>query len=164
MARWSSLSRPVQRRRAVMATRKKSTLLAQGKVRRLDGTGWPWRVRLYAPPPGGARDQVKFKEPAADGEPWKQVLRRANSEAEARKIFAQAESALDTEQAAPASATVRATRTVEALGAEYIEDSQQRRKGPRTIQGRESRLNAHIIPAIGNVPVSKWRVEHSRKV
>lgn len=32
-----------------MAARKKSTLLAQGKVRRLDGTGWPWRVRLCAP-------------------------------------------------------------------------------------------------------------------
>jgi hypothetical protein len=26
-----------------MARRKKSTLLAQGKERRLDGTGWPWR-------------------------------------------------------------------------------------------------------------------------
>lgn len=32
-----------------MARRKKSTLLAQRKERRLDGTGWPWRVRLYAP-------------------------------------------------------------------------------------------------------------------
>lgn len=32
----------------------------------------------------------------ASGEPWKRVLRRANSEAEARKIFAQAEAALDT--------------------------------------------------------------------
>jgi len=146
------------------ATRRKSKLLAQGKVRRLDGTGWPWRVRLYAPPPGGTSYQVKFKVPAGDGEPWKQVLRRANSEAEARKIFAQAEAALDTEQAAPVSATVRATRTIEALGAEYIEDSKQRGKAPRTIQGRESRVNAHIIPAIGKVPVAKWRVEHSRKV
>ena len=45
-----------------------------------------------------------FKAPAGEGEPWKRVLRRANSEAEARKIFAQAEAALDTEQAAPASA------------------------------------------------------------
>ncbi len=148
-----------------MATRKKSTLLAQGKERRLDGTGWPWRVRLYAPPPGGGTSyQVKFKVPAGEGEPWKPVLRRANTEAEARKIFAQAEAALDTEQAAPASAAVRATRTIEALAAEYIEDSRQRGKAPRTIQGRESRVNAHIIPAIGTVPVAKWRIEHSRKV
>lgn len=94
----------------------------------------------------------------------KRVLRRANSEAEARKIFAQAEAALDTEQAVPASATIRATRTIAALGAEYIEDSRQRGKASRTIQGRESRLNAHIIPTIGGIPVSKWRVEHSRKV
>ena len=38
-----------------------------------------------------------FRAPAGEGEPWKRVLRRANSEAEARKIFAQAEAALDTE-------------------------------------------------------------------
>jgi hypothetical protein len=147
-----------------MAGRTKSALLAQGKERRLDGTGWPWRVRLYAPPPGGTSYQVIFKAPDGEGEPWKRVLRRANNEAEARKIFAQAEAALDTEQAVPASATVRATRTIAALGAEYIEDSIQRGKAPRTIQGRESRLNAHITPAIGDVPVAKWRVEHSRKV
>ena len=147
-----------------MAARKKSTLLAQGKVRRLDGTGWPWRVRLYAPPPGGTSYQVIFKAPAGEGEPWNRVLRRANSEAEARKIFAQAEAALDTEQAGPASAHVRAARTIEALGAEYIEDSTKRGKAPRTIQGRESRLNAHVLPTIGNIAVSKWRVEHSRQV
>ena len=147
-----------------MATRRKSALLAQGKERRLDGTGWPWRVRLYAPPPGGTSYQVKFKVPAGEGEPWVPVLRRASSEAEARKIFAQAEAALDTEQAAPVSARVRSTQTIEALAAEYIEDSRQRGKAPRTIQGRESRVNAHIVPAIGNVPVAKWRVEHSRKV
>lgn len=147
-----------------MAARRKSTLLAQGKERRLDGTGWPWRVRLYAPPPGGTRYQVKFKVPDGEGEPWKPVLRRANTEAEARKIFAQAEDALDHEQAAPASATVRATRTIESLAAEYIADSKRRGKAPRTIQGRESRLNAHVLPAIGHVPVAKWRVEHSQQV
>jgi hypothetical protein len=31
-----------------MPTRKKSTLLAQGKERRLDGGRQSWRVRLYA--------------------------------------------------------------------------------------------------------------------
>lgn len=147
-----------------MAARRKSTLLTQGKVRRLDGTGWPWRVRLYAPPPGGTGYQVIFKAPAGEGEPWKRVLRRASSEAEARKIFAQAEAALDTEQATPASAPVRASRTIEALGVEYIADSRKRGKAPRTIQGRESRLNAHVLPAIGHVPVAKWRIEHSRQV
>lgn len=146
------------------AARRKSTLLAQGKERRLDGTGWPWRVRLYAPPPGGTSYQIKFKAPAGEGEPWKPVLRRANTEAEARKIFAQAEEALDHEQAAPASAKVRATRTIEALAAEYIADSKRRGKAPRTIQGRESRVNAHVLPAIGHVPVAKWRVEHSQQV
>ena len=92
------------------------------------------------------------------------MLRRANSEAEARKIFAQAEAALDTEQPTPVGADVRASRTIRTLGEEYIEDSIERGKQPRTMEGRESRLNAHILPTIGDVPVTKWRVEHSRKV
>ncbi len=32
------------------------------------------------------------------------------------------------------------------------------------MEGRTSRLNAHILPTIGDVPVTKWRVEHSRMV
>jgi len=147
-----------------MPARKKPALLAQGKPRTLGGSARPWRVRLYAPENGGTKYQVMFRAPAGEGEPWKRVLRRANSEAEARRIFAQAEEALDTEQAVPASALVRATWTIEALGTKYIEDSNARSKAARTIQGRESRLNAHIVPAIGDVPVAKWRVEHSRKV
>ena len=50
------------------------------------------------------------------------------------------------------------------LGEEYLRDSRERGKQPRTMEGRESRLNAHILPTIGDVPVTKWRVEHSRKV
>jgi hypothetical protein len=121
-------------------------------------------VRLYAPEAGGTKYQVMFRAPAGDGEPWKRVLRRANSEAEARKIFDQAEAALDTERDAPARADVRAARTIGMLGAEYINDSIERGKQPRTMEQRESKLNAHILPTIGDVPVAKWRVEHSRKV
>lgn len=147
-----------------MAARRKSTLLAQGKERRLDGTGWPWRVRLYGPAPGESGYQVIFKAPAGEGEPWKRVLRRASTEEEARKIFAQAEAALDTETEAPAPADVRASRTIRMLGEEYLKDSRERGKQPRTMEQRESRLRAHINPTIGDVPVAKWRVEHSRKV
>ncbi len=32
------------------------------------------------------------------------------------------------------------------------------------MEQRVSRLNAHILPTIGDVPVTKWRVEHSAKV
>ena len=147
-----------------MPPRKKPTLLAQGKPRTLGGSARPWRVRLYAPEDGGTKYQVMFRAPAGDGEPWKRVLRRANSEDEARKIFAQAEAALDTEKEAPAGADVRAARTIRMLGEEYLRDSRERGKQPRTMEGRESRLNAHILPTIGDVPVTKWRVEHSRKV
>jgi integrase len=144
-----------------MPTRKKSTLLAQGKERRLDGGRQSWRVRLYATDTGF---QVMFKAPDGDGNPWKRVLRRAATEEEARRIFTQAEAALDTEQPTPTSAREKSTQTIAALGEKYLEDSRQRGKAIRTIQGRESRLNAHIVPAIGDVPVAKWRIEHSRKV
>lgn len=147
-----------------MATRSQPKLLAQGKPRTLGGGTRPWRVRLYAPAPGSNKYQVYFKAPAGEGEPWKRVLRRANSEAEARKIFAQAEAALDTDKETPAGADVRASRTIRMLGEEYLKDSTERGKQPRTMEGRASRLNAHILPTIGDVPVTKWRVEHSRKV
>ena len=147
-----------------MATRSKPKVLAQGKPRMLGGSTRAWRVRLYAPGEGSSKYQVMFRAPAGEGEPWKRVLRRASSETEARKIFAQAESALDTETETPAPADVRASRTMRMLGEQYIEDSRQRGKAPRTIQGRESRLNAHVLPTIGDVTVAKWRVEHSRQV
>jgi hypothetical protein len=147
-----------------VATRSQPKLLAQGK-RRTTGVGSrPWRVRLYAPSNGTNKYQVFFKAPAGDGEPWKRVLRRAASEEEARRIFAQAEAALDTESETPAGADIRASRTIRMLGEEYIRDSIERGKQPRTMEGRESRLNAHILPTIGDVPVTKWRVEHSRRV
>ncbi|GAB3751173.1 hypothetical protein GCM10027599_09430 [Yimella radicis] len=147
-----------------MATRSQSKLLAQGKPRTSGGGSRPWRVRLYAPTPGTNKYQVYFRAPADKGEPWKRVLRRAASEEEARKIFAQAEAALDTEKDLPVGADVRASRTIRMLGDEYLKDSIERGKQPRTMEGRESRLNAHILPTIGDVPVTKWRVEHSRMV
>jgi hypothetical protein len=147
-----------------MTPRKKPKLLAQGKPRYLGGSVRPWRVRLYAPEPGGTKYQVMFRAPAGEGEPWKRVLRRATTEEEARKIFTQAETALDTEVEAPAGADVRASRTIRMLGEEYLKDSVERGKQPRTMEQRESRLNAHIVPTIGHVPVVKWRVEHSRRV
>ena len=147
-----------------MPPRRKPTLLAQGKPRTLGGSARPWRVRLYAPDDGGTKYQVMFRAPAGDGEPWKRVLRRASSEEEARKIFAQAEAALDSEKETPVGVDVRAARTIRMLGEEYHKDSIERGKQPRTMEQRESRLNAHILPPIGDVPVTKWRVEHSRRV
>ncbi len=105
-----------------------------------------------------------FRAPAGDGEPWKRVLRRANSEVEARRILDQAEAALDTERETPVGADIRAARTIRMLGEEYLRDSIARGKQPRTMEQRVSRLNAHILPTIGDVPVTKWRVEHSRRV
>ncbi len=115
-----------------MPAGKKPTLLAQGKPRTMGGGQRPWRVRLYAPRPGGTSYQVIFKAPAGDGQPWRRVLRRANSEGEAGEIFGQAEAALDAEGETPASADVRASRTIRALRYAYLDDSRQRNKHPRT--------------------------------
>jgi hypothetical protein len=78
--------------------------------------------------------------------------------------FRQAEAALDTEMEAPARADVRAGRTIRMLGEESFQDSIERGKQARTMEQRGSLLNAHILPTIGDVPVTKWRIEHSRKV
>ena len=137
-----------------MATRSQPKLLAQGKPRTLGGNTRPWRVRLYAPGAGTNKYQVYFRAPAGEGEPWRRVLRRAASEEEARKIFAKAEAALDTERETPVGADVRAARTIRMLGEEYLKDSIERGKQPRTTEQRESRLNAHPLPTIGDVPVT----------
>ncbi len=63
-----------------------------------------------------------------------------------------------------AGADVRGACTIGMLGEEYLRDSVERGKQPRTMEQRESRLNAHILRAISDMPVAKWRVEHSRKV
>ncbi|HET7385478.1 MAG TPA: hypothetical protein VFJ19_02290 [Nocardioidaceae bacterium] len=107
---------------------------------------------------------MMFRAPSGEGKPWKRVLRRANSDEEARKLFAQAEAAPDTEKELPVSADVRASRTIRVLGEAYIEDSLERGKQPRTMEGPVSQLNAHILPTTGDVPVTKWRVEQSRMV
>jgi hypothetical protein len=107
-----------------MAARRQSTLLAQGKERRLDGTGWPWRVRLYAPPPSGTSYQSSSATSQVQGRCRRGRAVEAGAAASQHRGrgpqdgFAQAEEALDHEQAAPATAKVRATRTIEALAAE----------------------------------------------
>lgn len=92
------------------------------------------------------------------------MLHRATSEEEARRIFAQAEAALDTKSETPVGADVRASRTMRMLGGQYLRDSIERGKQPRTMERRESRLNVNILPTIGDLPVTKWRVDHSRRV
>jgi hypothetical protein len=135
-----------------VATRLQPKLLAQGKPRMFGGATRGWRVRLYAPGSGSNKYQVYFRAPTGEGEPWKRVLRRASSEEEARKIFAQAEAALDTESQTPAGADIRASRTIRMLGEEYLADSIERGKQPRTMEGRESRLNAHIYRRLAMCP------------
>lgn len=83
---------------------------------------------------GRTKYRVMFRAPTGEGEPWKRVLRRVNSEADARKIFEQAAAVLDTERETPAGADVRASRTIRILGEEYLRDSVERGKQPRTME------------------------------
>lgn len=121
-------------------------------------------MRLYPPVRARTSTRSSSGRPAGEDEPWKRVLRQAATDDEARRIFVQAEAALDTESETPVGADVRASRTIRMLGEEYLRDSIERGKQPRTMEQRESRLNAHILPTIGDVPVTKWRIEHSRLV
>lgn len=135
-----------------MAACSQPELLAEGKVRTSGGSWRPWRVRLYAPSVGISEHQVFFKAPGGEGPLWKRVLGRAASGVEARKIFAQAEAALDTDKETPAGADLRDPRTIRKLGEGYLKDSIERGKQPRTMERRASGLNAQILPAIGDVP------------
>ena len=118
-----------------MAGRSQAKLLAQGKQRMLGGAERGWRVRLYAPAPGSNNytpgsnnyrcSSGLLPEKASRGSGCCGGHRPRRRPARS----SQAEAALDTEQPAPASAPVRASRTIEALGAKYIEDSQTARQG-----------------------------------
>lgn len=111
----------------------------------------PVAGEVVRPEDGGTKYLVMFRAPGGEGEPWKRVLRRANSEAEARKIFTQADAALDTETEKPPGADVRAARTIRMLGEAYLKDSIERGTQLRTMEQRETRLNAHTLPSIGDV-------------
>ena len=147
-----------------MATRSQPKLLAQGKSHTRGGKR-PWRVRLYAPGAGTHKHRSTSGHQPAKASRGSGCCAARASEDEARKIFAQAEAALDTEQATPGGrADVRASRTIRMLGEEYLSDTIERGKTATDDGAAESRLNAHSLPTIGDVPVAKWRVEHNRKV
>lgn len=137
-------------------------VLATGHPRRVEGAKKPWRAVLYKPSPKYRLFRVVFKE-ENDGA-WEWTARSAPTEQEARKIFAQVERALDDRTVSPARARVQKERTVNALADLYLEDSRARGKAVRTIEQRESKLRAHIRPTLGDLPVSQWRVSHSRQV
>lgn len=89
---------------------------------------------------------------------------RTHSENWARQIFDHAEAALVTNQALPVDADVHSSRPIRMLGEKYLRDSIARGEHPRTMKQRASRLHGRILPTIGDVPVTKWRIEHSRPV
>jgi hypothetical protein len=141
----------------------KSNLLASGRARTLGGGRREWRAALYAPGGKYKSFRVVFKEDKGD-DVWDWTSRNASTEDEARKLFEQVELALDAHRAAPARARVQQDRTIKALGQLYLSESRAEFKEDRTIEQRESRLNAHIVPSIGTLGVAKWRLEHTRSV
>ena len=144
-----------------MATR--SAVILRGKLRTLGGGQRSWRSALYRPSSRYASYRVMFKVERDDGE-WEWQTRGAVSEDDARALFARVEKALDSLQPTPATQRVQKGWTIRALGEEYLTDSRARGKQDRTLEQRESRLNAHILPTIGDVQVAKWRLDHSRAV
>lgn len=138
------------------------TRLAVGRPR-LTGLGRrAWRAALYAPGVRYRLYRITFKEETSDG--WAWTARTAPGEDEARRIFRQVEQALDALTSTPVRVAVQRTRTGQALGDLYLEDSRIRGKAARTLEQRESRLRRHIEPVLGALPVAHWRVRHSRAV
>ncbi|HVU74594.1 MAG TPA: hypothetical protein VHE83_16650 [Mycobacteriales bacterium] len=137
-------------------------VLATGRARTLGEGLRPWRAALYAPTGRYRLYRVAFKEDTPDG--WSWTSRTASTEDEARLIFSRVEAALDARSATPARARVLRERNGDALADLYLEDSRARGKAARTVEQRESRLRAHIRPVLGELPVTRWRVSHSRQV
>lgn len=137
-------------------------VLATGRPRTHGGALRPWRPALYAPSGRYRLYRVTFKEETPDG--WVWTSRTAPTEDEARRIFTAVERALDARATGPARARVQRERTGDALADLYLADSRARGKAARTVEQRESRLKVHIRPVLGDLPVSRWRVEHSRRV
>ncbi|MHB2022791.1 MAG: hypothetical protein ACYCO3_05615 [Mycobacteriales bacterium] len=122
----------------------------------------PWRATLYAPAGRYRRYRVAFKEEVEGA--WQWTARSAPTEDEARGIFAQIERALDGRSALPARDRLVRERTGGALADLYLEETKARGNAARTVEQRENRLRVHIRPVLGELPVSRWRLEHSRAV
>jgi hypothetical protein len=134
----------------------RSAVILRGKLRTLGGGQRSWRAALYRPSTRYASYRVIFKVEREDGE-WEWQTRGAVSEDEARALFARAEKALDALQPTPATQRVQRGWTIRALGEQYLTDSRARGKQDRTLEQRESRLNAHILPTIGGLRASRSR-------
>ncbi|MFE4001472.1 hypothetical protein ACFX43_22085 [Nocardioides sp. YIM B13467] len=141
-------------------------VLAKGRERHHGGLQKPWRVILYAPTAKYPKYRLTFKVPSeSTPDTWEPTTRSRADEAEARDLFAQTEQWLNgLTDHAPATTTERRVRTIEVLGAAALAEAREQRLAARTIEQRASHIKAHIVPAIGNVRVDKWRVAHSRKV
>ncbi len=142
-------------------TTKNSAYLV-GKERTLGGGQRSWRAALYAPSNSRPYWWVKFRE-LQDGK-WVMTTRNAADETEGRKKLAEAEAYLDGAGHAPVRSDEAAQRTMSALGVEYIAESRRQNKEPRTVEGRESKLRAHIQPTIGDIPAADWRLKHTEAV
>lgn len=137
-------------------------VLATGRPRTLGGGLRPWRAALYAPSGRYRLYRVVFKEQSDDG--WAWSARTAATEDAGREIFREVERALDSRTTSPARVRVQRERTVDSLADLYVADSKARGKAHRTIEQRECRLRVHVRPVLGELPVTKWRVGHSREV
>ncbi len=100
---------------------------------------------------------MRGDEAQTDAGDWTWQTRAAAAEGEARVLFRQVERALDAVEPAPATQETQRRRTIRALGEECLADGRARGKEARRLEQRESRLNAHILPTIGDVRVAMWR-------
>ena len=144
-------------------SRKRGSVLATSKAFRHGGGQRGWRVTLYGPTPEYELFRISFKEPDEAGT-WDWTSRTDKTETEAREKFAQIVEALEAHTAVPVRQREQRDQTIEALFELYIADSKERGKAARTVEGRESKGRAHVIPTIGDLPVTQWRLEHTRAV
>lgn len=136
-----------------------------GMEHRLGGGRRAWRSVLHFPTANYKSFRVVFKAELEDGT-WDWTSRNPdpNTEEGGRALLQQVDEALLTMRPAPARSRVKSERTMTALGELYLADNRRRKLAVRTVEGRESQLRAHIVPAVGALPVGKWRLEHTNLI
>lgn len=130
----------------------------------MDGTGWPWRVRLYAPAPGGTGYQVIFKHRPAKvrrGSGHCAALRRRRKPARSSPIPRPHSTPRGMRRSPPMCGHRERFACLARSTSRTAVSAASSPAGWSSVSHGSAPTSS--LPS-ATCPVSKWRVEHSRQV
>lgn len=131
---------------------------------RPSASGRAWRVRAYAPTPGALKGRVTFRDP----ETGRPTRRTPEDGVSLDELFDTIERHFDQRVALATHVADgngnKTRRTMEALGALYLQKLADLGRDREYIRNRKTLLTKFVYPVIGDVLVADWSTEHSEKV